>query len=108
MNWARKQNKMTQFRFEITPRDYLIVPAEVAAEYFPENACVAMLRTGELWILPIRGAASGGLLMKQRNLRGDRSVLVWEALGERYQPGGCEGVWDAENGAMRIKLSESR
>lgn len=98
---------MPQFQFEITARDYLIIPAEIAAEYFSENACVAMLKENELWILPIRGAASGGLFMKQRNARGDRSVLVWEALRERYKPGNCDAFWDAENGAMRIKLKDS-
>ena len=91
-------------RFEITDRGYLILPSDVAASYFPEDACVAMIREGELWTMPIRSAASGGLMMKQRNLDGDRSVLVWEALGDDQPRGVYPAFWDQENGAMRIDL----
>ena len=93
---------MQQFQFEITERGYLVFPQKIAAEFFPENSCVAMVREGELWILPIRSSASGGLMMKQRNLQGDRSVLVWEALKNNSKQGRYNAVWDAENGAMRI------
>lgn len=93
---------MQQFELEITARGYLILPQNVAAEYFPEDSCVALMREEELWILPIRSSASGGLLLKQRNLQGDRSILVWEALPDEYRSGNFNANWDAENGALRI------
>ncbi len=93
---------MQQLQLEITTRGYLILPINVATEYFAEDACVAMIRENELWVLPIRSSASGGLMLKQRNLQGDRSVLVWEALPDDHHSGNFNANWDAENGAMRI------
>ena len=95
---------MQQFQFEITERGYLVLPHKIAAEFFPEDSCVALMREEELWILPIRSSASGGLMLKQRNLQGDRSILVWETLPDDYDSGEFPATWDAENGAMRIKL----
>jgi hypothetical protein len=95
-----------QFELEITSRGYLILPVEIAAKYYPEDACVAMIREDELWVLPIRSAAAGGLMLKQRNLEGDRSVLVWEALPDDHQSGNFPATWDPENGAMRIDFQE--
>lgn len=97
---------MQQFQLEITPRGYLILPCEIASEYYPEDACVAMVREDELWVLPIMSSASGGLMMKQRNLQGDRSVLVWEALPDDHKSGNFKATWDAENGAMRIDFQK--
>jgi hypothetical protein len=93
---------MQQFQLEITTRGYLILPGEIAGKYYPEDACVALIREEELWVLPIMSSASGGLMMKQRNLQGDRSVLVWEALPDDHKSGNFPARWDSQNGAMRI------
>lgn len=95
---------MQQLLLEITNRGYLILPLDVAVEHFPEDACVAMIREGELWVLPIRSSSSGGLMLKQRNLQGDRSVLVWEALPDDHKSGNFPANWDADNGALRINF----
>lgn len=79
--------------------------AEVAREYFPSDALVAVPRDGELWLLPLIGPEGGGLLLKQRNPRGDRSTLIWEALPAEDPPvGDRPAVWDAGNGALRVSL----
>ena len=48
----------------------------------------------ELWLLPLVGPEGGGLLLKQRNRRGDRSTLIWEALPPDPAIGFSPAVWD--------------
>jgi hypothetical protein len=89
---------------ELTSQGYLHLPADVSQRYFPQDTLVALARDGELWLLPTRGAAGGGLLLKQRNAAGDRSVLIWEALPPNTLPGPRAAAWDEENGALRVQL----
>jgi hypothetical protein len=70
-------------------------------------SCCALRRGPELWLLPTRGAAAGGLILKQRNLRGDRSVLVRETLDDVVPQGTRPAFWDDANGALRVALVES-
>ena len=60
----------------------------------------------QLWLIPLRGPRSGGLLLKQRNPAGDRSVLVRDVLGDRELSGVRRAYWDAEEGALRIPLEQ--
>lgn len=89
---------------EITSKGYLAIPAEVAQAYFPNDVLVALVKEPELWLLPMRGAAGGGLLLKQRNLAGDRSVLIWEVLPDETCTGKRTAFWDDERGALRVAL----
>lgn len=89
---------------EFTDQGYLVLQAEVAQEFFPFDVLVALRRGPELWLLPTRGAAAGGLILKQRNLRGDRSVLVRETLEDDVPLGVRSAFWDDGNGALRIAL----
>ncbi|HEY9682980.1 MAG TPA: hypothetical protein V6C86_15495 [Oculatellaceae cyanobacterium] len=88
-------------QIEITDRAYLIIPAEMSTKYFPSDNLVALPRDGELWLMPVSNKASGGLLMKRRNLKGDRSVLLVEIL-EEGSSGFYEAQWDQAHGAMRV------
>jgi hypothetical protein len=89
---------------DLTERGYLHLTAELAAAHFPGDGLVALVRPPELWLLPTRGAAAGGMLLKQRNARGDRSVLIWEALPPGTPPGPRAAFWDEERGALRVAL----
>lgn len=89
---------------ELTADGSLRLSARLAASRFPADAAVALRRDGELWLLPLTGPRSGGLLLKQRNLAGDRSVLVREVLADRVPVGVRPAVWDADRGALRIPL----
>ncbi|WP_216640868.1 hypothetical protein [Thermus scotoductus] len=44
-------------------------------------------------------------MLKIRNPRGDRSVLVRELLPEATEPGVREAFWDEEAGALRVPLA---
>lgn len=98
---------MSQFQLEINEQGYLILSKELSTEYFPEDACVAILRGIELWILPIHNKNSGGFLMKQRNSIGERSVLIHEVLPADWKNGNYSAFWDNENGAIRIALKNA-
>ncbi|MBE3595595.1 MAG: hydrogenase maturation protease [Hydrogenibacillus sp.] len=91
---------------EFTEKGYLHLTADEAAR-FPTNTVIALVRGEELWLMPVRRAASGGLLLKQINRQGDRSLYVGELLRDR--PGGLpvgkrSGRWDERMGALCIPL----
>jgi len=66
-----------------------------------------MVRDGALVLIPLRGPESGGLVLKQRTLAGDRSLLVREVLEDRVPCGPRRAHWDADEGALRIPLEEA-
>jgi hypothetical protein len=87
-----------------TSHGYLVLQADVARTYFPGDTILALKRDRELWLLPTRGAAAGGLVLKQRNLEGDRSVLVREVLEDAPVVGTRAAIWDARQGVLRVAL----
>ncbi|MBX0329188.1 hydrogenase maturation protease [Oscillochloris sp. ZM17-4] len=91
---------------ELTDKGYLHLPADLARQRFPSDTLVALVRGPELWLLPTRGAAAGGLLLKQRNSAGDRSVLIWELLPPGTAPGPRPAFWDAGTGALRVAIAD--
>jgi hypothetical protein len=94
----------TAITVEFTAAGDLRLSAEVAARYFPADSLVAVPRDEELWLLPLVGPEGGGLLLKQRNARGDRSALVWESLPADPPVGERAAVWDEANGALRVRV----
>ncbi len=90
---------------EITAEGYLRLDAALAASRFPSDAVAAVLRDGNLWLIPLRGPSSGGLLLKQRNPAGDRTILVREVLEDAFPVGVRAAFWDDEHGALRIPLA---
>ncbi len=89
---------------KFTEHGYMHIPAGIAQAYFPEDVLVAIVKGSELWLFPIRGAAGGGLLLKQRNLKGDRSVVIWEVLPPNMPPGARPAFWDERQKALRVAL----
>ncbi|MGQ9926791.1 MAG: hydrogenase maturation protease [Chloroflexaceae bacterium] len=95
---------MSTTHIELTSLGYLHVPADVAERYFPHNMAVALPKGRELWLLPTCEPGAGRLLLKQRNARGDRSVLIWELLPSGTPPGPRPAFWDERGGALRVAL----
>ncbi|MFA5710240.1 hydrogenase maturation protease [Mycolicibacterium sp.] len=82
----------------------LRLDSALAASRFPSDAVAAVLRGDDLWLIPLRGPRSGGLLLKQRNPKGDRSVLVREVLRGRSVAGPRSASWDDQQKALCIAL----
>lgn len=95
---------MASLQIELTASGYLHLSAELAGAYFPNDLLLALVRGPELWLLPTRGPEAGGLLLKQRNARGDRSVVIWEVLPPDTSPGPRPAFWDEQRGALRAAL----
>jgi len=93
-----------QVNVELSEDGYLRMAAALAAGRFPSDALAAVPRDGELWLFPLRGPCSGGLLLKQRNPAGDRTTLVREVLGDGFHAGVRAAFWDDEHKALRIPL----
>lgn len=87
-----------------TSHGYLVLEGDLARAYFPGDTVLALKRDRELWLLPTRGAAAGGMVLKQRNLSGDRSVLVREVLEDATIVGPRAAVWDERQGVLRVAL----
>jgi hydrogenase maturation protease len=92
---------------EFTHDGYLRLSSEIASRYFPSDGLVALLRGPEMWLMPTHGNASGGSLLKQRNPRGDKAVLVLEELHPRNVVGSRIAFWDEAQGALRVALNAS-
>jgi hypothetical protein len=92
---------------EFTAGGYLHLSGEIAKRYFPTDGVVALVKGPEMWLMPTHGNASGGYMLKQRNGRGDRTVLIWEALGMRAMEGARIAFWDEQQGALRVALGVS-
>ena len=105
------QEGMAQDRceVEITSDGHLRFDRDVARRFFPEDVLVPLWRDDAFLLLPVRGSAAGGLILKQRNPRGDRSVLIAEATrlvpppGWSAVPGRFVAVWDADVGGLRLR-----
>lgn len=89
-------------RVEITEAGYLHVPARLASRFFPGDTCVARMDGEDLVLMPLVSAAHGGLVLKQCNVAGDRSLLVNEVFAFRPRAGAFDVIWDAERGALRV------
>ncbi len=89
---------------EFTSDGYIRLDAALAASRFPSDAVVAVVRDDALWLVPLRGPRSGGLLLKQRNPAGDRTTLVREVLEDHIPTGVHSAFWDDDQAALRIPL----
>lgn len=92
---------------EFTADGYLRLDAALAASRFPSDAVAAVVRDGDLWLIPLRGPRSGGLLLKQRNPAGDRSLLIREVTADRAISGVTGAFWDDEHRSLRIPLPDA-
>lgn len=97
--------KQAEVTVEFTADGYLRLDAALAASRFASDAVAAIVQDDDFLLIPLRGPRSGGLLLKQRNPAGDRSVLVHEVLSGRTPVGVQPAYWDDERGALRVPLA---
>lgn len=88
---------------EITNNGYLYIPSTVG-DKFPTNAVIAIIQKNELCIMPVSHVGAGGLILKQRNAKGDRAVFIQEIIPENTFRGVRQANWDQTMLALRIPL----
>ena len=89
---------------ELGADGYLRIDHDDARRFFPDDVLVPLLRGGLVLLLPTRGAAAGGLILKQRNGQGDRCVLVSEVFGFAPAAGTYAAIWDEQRGGLRMDI----
>ena len=82
-------------RAEITADGYLRLPGAFAQQYFPADRCAGLVTGGRYVLMPASVHAPNGMIIKQRNLAGDRSVLVREVWGDDHPVGPVTVIWQA-------------
>ena len=105
-NMSTEISKPTRpsLRLELSTDGYLRISREDAEIFFPEDTLLALWRDESLVLLPTRGAAAGGLMWKQRNVAGDRSVLISEVFEFEIPAGTFTAIWDDRIGGLRVNL----
>lgn len=88
----------------VTPEGYLHLPADLAARRFGADVLLATFDGARLELMPVASVANGGLVLKQRNAAGDRSVLLSEVLGFADVAGSFAASWDDERGVLVVDM----
>lgn len=89
-------------------RGNFYLPREICEAYLPDAASVALvLRDGEVMIVPLTREAAGGLLLKQRNARGDRVIHAQEFFRNKNLPEEFEArtmpvYWRSDSAALVV------
>lgn len=87
----------------------LVVPLATYDRYFAAASTAALLeRDGRVLLMPLSGPMAGGLLLKQRNLAGDRVLLAPDLLarcghGDASPEREYLVRWSTEAGALWIE-----
>lgn len=90
---------------EVTSDGYLRLPAEFSQQYFSYDKCIGTIAEGEFVLWPATNYTDAAILMKQRNVAGDRSVLIREIWGDEYPVGNFAAQWQASR--KRLVLNPS-
>src|SRR5262245_23597723 len=80
---------------EVTGAGDLILSGELVRGRFVTSTVIALPQGEELWLMPVADRISGGLLLEQRNIRGDRTLCLQEVTADEHlSPGPRPAVWD--------------
>lgn len=93
----------------LVSRANLYLTRELCEQFLPVAQSVALLeREGKVLIVPLMPGSAGGLLLKQRNVRGDRVIHAQEFFREHgyledFVQRSCALQWEAERAALVVK-----
>lgn len=85
---------------------YLYIDGDVASRGFPSGVLAVTCNDYVLDVYPLASQASGGSLLKVRDSKGNRSVLIDEVLRGCKSPvdGYYRAKWIEPNGCFRVSL----
>lgn len=78
---------------EITSDGYLRLPGEFCVKNFPHDRCIGTSKDGDYILWPSTMYADASVIMKQRNVAGDRSTLIREMWSDDYPVGHFDALW---------------
>jgi hypothetical protein len=90
-------------------RGNIYLPRAICDAYFAGISSVALIvREGAIQIVPLSRDSAGGLLLKQRNARGDRVVHAQEFMREKgypelFEPRTVAVRWNGDLAALSIE-----
>lgn len=93
----------------VIARGNFYLTREICDTYLPGILSVALIaRDGVVLIVPLTKDSAGGLLLKQRNARGDRVLHAQEFLREKgypeeFEPRTAMVRWKPESAALAIE-----
>lgn len=94
-----------KLQFSLTGDGYMHLLHDDAEHFFPEDTLLTILKNQSLFLLPTRGAAAGGLMLKRRNLAGDRSLLVSEVFEFEIPAGTYTATWNETVGGLEVAMN---
>lgn len=95
---------MRKVECQITETGYLHIPAEEANKHFNTGAIIVQVKQDHLILMPTSYVGAGGLILKYRNAKGDRTVFIDEILPDDVHYGPRKAEWDEELLAYRVSL----
>lgn len=89
----------------------IYLPRELVETYFKGiDAVIVLIQQGELMVMPVHQATSGGSLLKVKNAAGDRVVHARDVFQDQdmldFQTDCLIVKWQSEKGALCAMLTE--
>ena len=87
----------------------IYLPHELVDTYFRDiDAVIVLIQQGELMVMPVHQATSGGSLLKVKNAAGDRVVQARDVFQDQemldLRADNLAAIWSAEKSALCAQL----
>lgn len=90
-------------KVKINEEGYLIIPAEISEKFFNTFSISVVYKENQLIVYPVKEEA-GGIILKYRNSKGDRSALIREFLPPNFKPSEKKAIWNENLNALLINI----
>ncbi|UQE76471.1 hypothetical protein MYK68_07855 [Gordonia sp. PP30] len=91
---------------EVTAAGYLRLPPEFCRTHFPHDRCTGLRTEQGFMLFPASVYAPAALIMKQRTLAGERSILIREVWGDDHPVGEFPATWQGARRRLLIANPE--
>ncbi len=89
----------------------IYLPHELVDTYFRDiDAVIVLIQQGELMVMPVHQATSGGSLLKVKNAAGDRVVQARDVFQDQemldFRADNLAVIWSSEKSALCAMLQD--
>jgi hypothetical protein len=90
----------------------IYLPHQLVDTYFRDiDAVIVLIQQGELMVMPVHQATSGGSLLKVKNAAGDRVVQARDVFQDQdlleFRADNLAVIWSAEKSALCAMLNQN-